>query len=524
MAELLPWQRAQARQIKVGTGEDAEWIDRADPYYWQAGQTRFTPEEAQAMFRDTQDLWQTQMRDNPSLANPYPAHLLDPNTQWNDPRVTPWFGVDPQTGVYQGMQQQPYATDPNFGLKNALLTTGLAFGGIGGALGGIPGIPGIPGLNPAASAGLGHMPATEVAAALSGMGGGAAGTAAAGAAQPSLFDAFSQSMQASQSGPGLGSLGQVASAGDLSGLGLGTQAGTFSESFLPTLTAESAAAAGSPISGLSGLAQGAGLGSLPGLGPDLSFLGDTFSNSFLPTLSTGAGLSGFPSIPGIPGAPSQQSPAPYENKDVSRGMSWEDILKGGPGAAGAGIMKSIFGTDVNPGWLDLIGKGLGGYFGYQSAKDASDRASQLDQRIFDMAERDRQDRLPYIQQSQGWLQDPQSLATGPWGQEIARQTARAIGGARQENLFDNPTGQSLVMQSLLPQALNAVTQVGNLGLRNTAPLGDIFSSGLNAAQAQGAPSAVLGSTLGDIFNTGATGVQSQNDILRQILGTGNRLA
>ena len=130
MAESLPWQRAQARQIKVGTGDDADWIDYADPYYWQAGQKRFnTPEEAQAMFRDTQDLWQTQMRDNPNLANPYPAHLLDPNMQWNDPRVTPWFGVDPQTGIYQGMQQQPYATDPNFGFKNALLATAGAFAG-----------------------------------------------------------------------------------------------------------------------------------------------------------------------------------------------------------------------------------------------------------------------------------------------------------------------------------------------------------------------------------------------------------
>jgi len=185
---------------------------------------------------------------------------------------------------------------------------------------------------------------------------------------------------------------------------------------------------------------------------------------------------------------------------------------GSAGAAGSGLLGGLFG---NSSLASLLGKGLEGYFGYQSAQDAADRAGALDERIFGLAEQDRADRLPFINKSHEWLDDPRSLATSPWGQEIARQTARSIGGSRQENLFDNPTGQSLVMQSLLPQALNAVTQIGNLGLRNTAPLGDIYRSGLNSAQAAGAPSAVLGSTFGDIFNS--TGMSSQNDVLRKIL-------
>lgn len=227
-----------------------------------------------------------------------------------------------------------------------------------------------------------------------------------------------------------------------------------------------------------------------------------------------------------------QFPAPVENRTIPGRIPGTTIFPEGtpiPGmaktgaasAAGTWVAKQIkdaTGKDIDPGLIDLLGKGAGVGLGVYSANQQADRSQALNDQIVGMAERDRADRMPFLNQSSNWLTNPADFWSGPAAQEIARQTGRVIGGARGENLFDNPTGQSLVMQSLAPIWLNAVTQTANLGLRNTAPLSELGNMGLQNLKAQGAPGAVLGSGISDIFNpAGSLALGSQNDILRQLL-------
>jgi hypothetical protein len=196
------------------------------------------------------------------------------------------------------------------------------------------------------------------------------------------------------------------------------------------------------------------------------------------------------------------------------------MAQGAGGAAAlARLLKEKAGIDIDPGMLSMLGSGLGLLGGYASAQQSANRAQDVSNQMFAMAERDRQDRMPFLNQSQSWMQDPSSFWGGAVGQELARQTARSIGGSRQENLFDNPTGQSLVMQSLAPQWLNAVTQTANLGLSGTSPLNTLGNIGMQAADARGRPGAVLGAGIADVFGTGQNALQSQNDLLRQIMGS-----
>lgn len=179
-------------------------------------------------------------------------------------------------------------------------------------------------------------------------------------------------------------------------------------------------------------------------------------------------------------------------------------------------------------WGQLLGTGLTTGLGYLSAEKQADRSQAAVDRALGITEQELAARRPFSQTATNWLQNPNQFWQSDPMQEIARQTARVIGGARKENLYDNPTGQSLVMQSLAPTWLNAVTQMANLGLQNTAPLANVTGNlGLAAAQAQGAPGAVLGAGAADLFNPGGMGMQNTNNVLRSLLmqqgGTGSRL-
>ena len=196
------------------------------------------------------------------------------------------------------------------------------------------------------------------------------------------------------------------------------------------------------------------------------------------------------------------------------------------GAAGASAAaqwaakqyKKLTGQDIDPATIDMLGKGVGIAGGVYSANKQADQTQQLNDQMISMANQDRTDRLPYLNQSTNWLTNPADFWSGSAGQELARQTGRVIGGARGENLFDSQTGQSLVMQSLAPMWLNAVTQTANLGLKNTSPLSELSNIGMANVKAQGAPGAVLGAGVQDIFNpAGSLALGNNNDLLRRLL-------
>jgi hypothetical protein len=247
--------------------------------------------------------------------------------------------------------------------------------------------------------------------------------------------------------------------------------------------------------------------------------------------SPGAGAAGggmfdgfnmpFPTQAPFPPGGGDSTPVPGTVSDPAwQGIPMGAMAQGAGGAAALSrLLKEKAGIDIDPGMLSMLGSGLGLLGGYASAQQSANRAQDVSNQMFAMAERDRQDRMPFLSQSQSWMQDPSSFWGGAVGQELARQTARSIGGSRQENLFDNPTGQSLVMQSLAPQWLNAVTQTANLGLSGTSPLNTLGNIGMQAADARGRPGAVLGAGIADVFGTGQNALQSQNDLLRQIMGS-----
>ena len=235
----------------------------------------------------------------------------------------------------------------------------------------------------------------------------------------------------------------------------------------------------------------------------------------MPDSGGGGTYGGFPMPPPDINVPNQGQYPPIPDSGRGAGVA------GASAAAqwAAKQYKKLTGQDIDPSIIDMLGKGVGIAGGVYSANKQADQTQQLNDQMISMANQDRTDRLPYLNQSTNWLTNPADFWSGSAGQELARQTGRVIGGARGENLFDSQTGQSLVMQSLAPMWLNAVTQTANLGLKNTSPLSEELSNiGMANVKAQGAPGAVLGAGVQDIFNpAGSLALGNNNDLLRRLL-------
>ena len=164
-----------------------------DPVNWFPGQTQFTSENIDPQFRQTQDFWRTIKRNTPNIMD-LPDFLTDPGTQWNDPRVRPYFGVNPETLAGEGNTINPthpdHLTKGGFGnfaklaapffLGGGALLGGFGAGGFGAAAGGSTGAgAATTGLFDAASVPGGFgLGSTGAAGAGGAVGAGAAGGAA----------------------------------------------------------------------------------------------------------------------------------------------------------------------------------------------------------------------------------------------------------------------------------------------------------------------------------------------------------
>lgn len=473
----------------IGTRAEPEWVDPADPYYWQQGVTKFAPEQAQQQFNETQNVWRDQMRDNPGLANPYPSFLLDKSTQWNDPRVTPWLGIDPNTGVYQGMQQQPYSTDPNTGFGGFLKAAAPFFLGAGGALGGLSsfGIPGIPGLNPAASAGLGHMPATEVAAALSGAGTGA--TAAGASAYPSAVSNYAApaNTYGGASSANLFSptasldemIAGLTSGGELNTAGLGTAA---QQTGLAGSLGASAAELGGGLGLTTALGTGGPMGAATGLPSWLTNLGPT---ALAPLVNRDVGTPGGPT-----------------NNNGSTNIP--SIGGNGSNASAVSELLKKLGLDVNPSTLGLLGA-LGstalGVYGANQQSNAADEQTALARDIFNYEKGNRQPSLDYYN---NLLQNPESFYGSPQAKGAVDASLRGL-SAQVGNPINNPSALASSAAYNLGGYTNALNSAaGNAGIGNAQTiggLGNVYGNSiLGQGQAAGGVPNALGYGLSSLLN------------------------
>jgi hypothetical protein len=105
-------------------------------------------------------------------------------------------------------------------------------------------------------------------------------------------------------------------------------------------------------------------------------------------------------------------------------------------------------------------------------------ANERERTIRDELGRQRQERSPYLQASQGWLANPNSYLEGP-GQAAMGATLQGL-SAQHGNPIGSGTALALGNQAGLMNWQNAVTGLGNMGLSGQDTRANLATAGANA--------------------------------------------
>lgn len=157
-------------------------------------------------------------------------------------------------------------------------------------------------------------------------------------------------------------------------------------------------------------------------------------------------------------------------------------------AAGSALSRIIDGTAGTSDWAQVLGTGvatgLGVFGGLRSADKYDDLSAEM-----------RADRLPYLQASQGWLQDPNSFMSGP-GQAAMKGTLAGLSAN-----FGNPIGSAAALgisnEAAMRNWLNAINSTGSLGLGGQGIQADL---GAKSISEQGGIYPTIGRGISDIVN------------------------
>ena len=260
------------------------------------------------------------------------------------------------------------------------------------------------------------------------------------------------------SSSGFGDLGRIVGAGlGMGGGVLGANLGSDIVSGDPLMPYGNAA-----MLDAAGLAAGAGLGASGVLdaGTLAAGTGDT---TLLGQATEQLGTEALaPLEAGVDGGPI------VSNFSPAAGGSYNAMTGAAAGAGAGSALSNLTGWDPNLVQLGgvLAGTGLGIYGAGQAADAYGNLAVQL-----------RQDRLPYLEQSQAWLNDPNLYFEGP-GQAALQGNLRAL------SIHGNPAGNPWALATANEAALrdwrNAVSGFGNLGLGGEATQANLGSQGINA--------------------------------------------
>jgi len=277
-------------------------------------------------------------------------------------------------------------------------------------------------------------------------------------------------------------------------------AGGLAAHFLPTLmaggaapfsemaAAEAALAEGALAGGASAGGTAGGLESLVGpatgaveSAPVINLGGPTVS-----AVASGAGPF-IPTIPGIPG--------------LSQALSSVLDNASGGGTAATSLANALTqptGASGIPDWLlKLLPAGIGAYASSQQA-DA----------IRQIAERSRADREPFRQKALGYLNDPNSYATGPGAATLDAVLRRlSVGG----NPIGDPAKLGIATSAGLQDWRNTVLGLGNLGLAGEDTRASLD---LNAVKADKGVWDSLGAGVADVVKP----QKSLEDILKSMGG------
>ena len=201
----------------------------------------------------------------------------------------------------------------------------------------------------------------------------------------------------------MGLAGNAGAAAGASGAAPAAAGGTGGgSSFLPTLSQSTPAA----TTGMQGLFDSLGLGSVPGFGPDVGAAMGVGSQipSWMPSLSTLAtGASSANTLNNLfsDGSENMEPGSFGEASTPSGGGNFLDSLLSGVGTA-----NNFLGKIQNSPLGNLLGTGLSTYLGYDQAKDYTNALQGI-------ADQGRADRLPFLKSAQNMLANPGEYYKSP---------------------------------------------------------------------------------------------------------------
>lgn len=345
------------------------------------------------------------------------------------------------------------------------------------------------------------------------LGGGAYGLSSLGALGANAAGAIGGDALAGGIGGAAGDLGGIAST--LSGAEAATAGlGTGSTALGSTL--ESALTGGAGTGALGGGTLGDTLGGLanPLTAPEIPEVYQT-----VPGASSGSGLSlsdltNLPNPTGLGGNPTTAQGGTDEfgnqiNNTGGTSATATDIANQTASSAGgsttanaaqqAAWQKVLNGTAGPEDWVKLGSQVLPGLIGaYQS--------NQQTNALQGIADQARNDRLPFLNASKGYLSDPASFYSGPQatGSLDAILRKLSVGG----NVSD-PAKLGIANTSLNQNYWNTVGQLGQLGLSGNVP-----ALQTNAVTQSGQTGANIGSAVSNVFNP----QQTLAELLKQFGG------
>ena len=211
-----------------------------------------------------------------------------------------------------------------------------------------------------------------------------------------------------------------------------------------------------------------------------------------------------PSMPSAPVVERGITPAPSGSSGIP------GVAKTAATSAGAAssLAKILDGTAGPADWLSVLGTAGSTALGIFGSKDAADSYRSL-------SEQSRNDRLPFLNKSLEWLNNPESFYSGP-GKAGLDANLRAL-SATHGNPIGSPTALGIATEAGMRDWRNAVTGFGNIGLSGEDTR---MQLGSNAIKADGGVYNALGSGLADL----TTPKRSSLEDLLKSMGTKFSLA
>ena len=185
-------------------------------------------------------------------------------------------------------------------------------------------------------------------------------------------------------------------------------------------------------------------------------------------------------------------------------------VKTAAGSAGtaSSLAKILDGSATAADYLSVLGTAGSTALGIFGSKDAADSYRSL-------SEQSRNDRLPFLNKSLEWLNNPESFYSGP-GKAGLDANLRAL-SATHGNPIGSPTALGIATEAGMRDWRNAVTGFGNIGLSGEDTR---MQLGSNAIKADGGVYNALGSGLADL----TTPKRSSLEDLLKSMGTKFSLA